>query len=171
MDLKIPITKIDVEKRLVYGIAADETPDKADEVFDYESSKPYFKTWTESIQKNTDGKSQGCLRSMHSNIAAGKIVEMKFNDKDKSIPICAKVVDDNEWNKCLEGVYSSFSIGGSYKKRWPDTKTGKTRYTAVPAEVSLCDEGCNPNATFQIIKANGLTEQRQFKNKEVRHRD
>jgi hypothetical protein len=166
MKFQIPITKIDAEKRLVYGIAADETVDSSDEIFDYDSSKKYFEDYRSKVEKNTDGKSQGCLRSMHTNIAAGKITQLILDDETKSIPICAKVVDDNEWKKCLEGVYSCLSIGGSYEKRWKDPESGKTRYTANPSEVSLCDLGCNPNTTFEFIKANGITEQREFKHKE-----
>lgn len=167
LNLFIPITKIDVEKRLVYGIAADETPDHADEIFDYDSSKSYFEEWSGDISKATDGKSLGNLRAMHTGIAAGKVTQLVMDDVAKSMPICAKVVDDNEWNKCLEGVYTGFSIGGSYVKRWKDPNDPtKTRYTAKPAEISIVDLGCNPSATFEIIKADGLTEQREFKRKE-----
>jgi hypothetical protein len=171
MNLRIPISKVDEERRLVYGIAADETPDHSGEIFDYAGSKPFFIAWKDRMMEKTGGKSQGAIRSMHSNIAAGKIEDMEFDDASKSIPICAKVVDDNEWRKCLEGVYSSFSIGGEYVKRWRDVVTGKTRYIANPIEVSLCDEGCNPNATFQIIKANGIAEQRHFKKEDVNMTD
>lgn len=164
MNLFIPITKIDVEKRLVYGIAADETPDKADEIFDYSTSKPYFEEWSGDISKATDGKSLGNIRAMHTGIAAGKVTQIVMDDEAKSIPICAKVVDDNEWKKVEEGVYTGFSIGGSYVKRWKDpSDTTKTRYTAKPAEISLVDLSCNPSATFEVIKADGLTEQREFK--------
>jgi hypothetical protein len=31
-----------------------------------------------------------------------------------------KIVDDAEWNKVLEGVYTEFSIGAGYAKLWPD---------------------------------------------------
>jgi len=157
----IPITKMDIEKRLVYGVAADETPDKADEIFDYASSKPLFEKWSGEIEKNTDGKSKGNIRSMHSNIAAGKIQDIQFDDNTKSIPLCAKVVDDNEWKKCTEGVYTGFSIGGKYAKRWRD-EAGKTRYTAAPTEISLVDLPCNPSATFQMVKANGMVETKPF---------
>lgn len=168
MNLFIPITKIDVEKRLVYGIAADETPDKADEIFDYSTSKPYFEEWSGDISKATDGKSLGNIRAMHTGIAAGKVTQIVMDDEAKSIPICAKVVDDNEWKKVEEGVYTGFSIGGSYVKRWKDpSDITKTRYTAKPAEISLVDLSCNPSATFEVIKADGLTEQREFKRSET----
>ena len=48
-------------------------------------------------QSATDGKSLGNLRAMHSNVAAGKLVEIAFNDEQRRIEICGKVVDDAEW--------------------------------------------------------------------------
>ena len=45
----VPITKIDVEKREVHGFLAEEAPDKSGEIFDYETSTPYFKEWSEGF--------------------------------------------------------------------------------------------------------------------------
>ena len=42
LDLFLPISKVDVDRRLVSGVATAETPDRAGEIFDYASSKPYF---------------------------------------------------------------------------------------------------------------------------------
>ena len=39
--------------------------------------------------------------------------------RQKRIEICGKVVDDAEWQKVEEGVYTGFSQGGRYLKRWP----------------------------------------------------
>jgi hypothetical protein len=62
------------------------------------------------------------------------------------------------------GVYTGFSVGGSYERRWSDfTQPGVTRYTAKPTEISIVDAPCIPSATFQVIKADGLIEERQFK--------
>ena len=35
-----PLAKVDTAKRLVYGMLGAEVPDKAGEIFDYESAKP-----------------------------------------------------------------------------------------------------------------------------------
>lgn len=161
----IPMTKVDEEKRLVYGIATQEIKDKANEVMDYDSSKPNFEKWSQDIEKATGGKSLGNVREMHTTKAAGKLTQLNFNDDAKAIEVCAKVVDEDSWNKVKEGVLTGFSIGGSYAKRWRDEQDN-TRFTAQPAEISLVDNPCVPTATFQVIKANGITEQRQFKNKE-----
>ena len=164
LNLFIPITKIDAAKRLVYGVATAELPDVAKEICDYASTKPLYQKWSDGFSKATDGKSLGNLRAMHGNVAAGKLTEIAFNDDDKKIEICAKVVDDAEWAKVEEGVYSGFSQGGRYVKRWPDPADSKlTRYTAEPLEVSLVDNPCLPDATFSVIKADGSTELRKFK--------
>jgi hypothetical protein len=164
MQIFIPITKIDAARRLVYGVVTAEKPDVAGEVCDYSTTKPLYQKWSEKFASATDGKSLGNLRAMHGNVAAGKLVEIAFNDTAKRIEICGKVVDDAEWQKVEEGVYTGFSQGGRYLKRWPDPdEPALMRYTAEPLEVSLVDHPCLPEATFAVIKADGSTELRKFK--------
>jgi hypothetical protein len=164
MKIFVPITKIDAAQRLVYGVVTAEKPDVAGEMCDYASTKPLYQKWSQKFVDATDGKSFGNLRAMHSNVAAGKLVEIAFNDDAKRIEICGKVVDDAEWQKVEEGVYTGFSQGGRYLKRWPDPEEpGLMRYTAEPLEVSLVDHPCLPEATFAVIKADGSTELRKFK--------
>ena len=165
-DLKIfvPITKIDAARRLVYGVVTAETPDVSGEVCDYASTKPFYQKWSQGFASATDGRSLGNLRAMHGAVAAGKLVEIAFNDEARQVEICGKVVDDAEWAKVEEGVYTGFSQGGRYLKRWPDPdRPSLTRYTAEPLEVSLVDHPCLPEATFAVIKADGSTELRKFK--------
>lgn len=162
--LFIPITKVDVEKRLVYGTVAEEVPDKAGEIMDYETARPEFETWSQEIAKASDGKSLGNLRAMHGAVAAGKLQSLSFDDAARRIECCGKVVDDAEWNKVLEGVYTGFSMGGKYLKRWKDTENPHlTRYTPQPTEVSLVDNPCIPTATFEVVKEDGSTELRKFR--------
>lgn len=159
----IPITKVDAARRLVYGIATAEIEDRAGEVCDYASTKPLYEKWSEEIAKASGGKSLGNLRAMHGPVAAGKITAITFNDEAKQIEICAKIVDDAEWVKVQEGVYTGFSQGGTYEKRWTDAD-GRIRYTAAPNEISLVDLPCLPQATFEMIKADGTSERRRFNN-------
>ncbi len=167
MQLFAQISKVDEAKRLVFGIAAQETPDKSGEIMDYASSKPHFAKWSADVSKDTDGKSLGNLRAMHGKIAAGKLTALEFNDADKSIEVCAKVVDDNEWKKVCEGVYTGFSIGGSYVgSKTVEKIDGKdvTRYTAAPNELSLVDRPCIPSSKFfNIQKADGSLAKVDFK--------
>lgn len=138
----IPITKVNAARRLVYGLATAETEDRAGEICDYASTKPFYEKWSKEIAKATAGKSYGNLRAMHGPVAAGKVTEITFNDQAKQIEICAKVVDDAEWAKVLEGVYTGFSQGGVYERRWTDAD-GSTRYTASPMKShSLISHAC-----------------------------
>lgn len=163
MNIFIPITKVDAKKRLVYGIITQEVVDKSGEMFDYESGKPEIEKWSAAISEATGGKSKGNLRSMHGSIAAGKFTNFHYDDDKKTISASAKVVDDDEWKKVEEGVYSGFSIGGGYKKRWVcEENPGVMRFTPTIAEVSLVDNPCVPTATFEYIKADGGHEIRKF---------
>ena len=98
---------------------------------------------------------------MHSPIAAGKLTDIAFDDDAKRITVVAKIVDDDEWRKVQEGVYTGFSQGGRYVKRWADPDSGLTRYTAEPHEISLVDLPCVPDATFDVVK-DGMVEKRSF---------
>ena len=149
----IPITKIDEEKQEVYGWGALEQPDKANEIMDYASSRKHFMDWSDGAQKRSNGLSLGNVREMHQTKAAGKLLSMKADDVNRGFYVAAKIVSKEAWNLVKEGVYTGFSIGGSYLKRWPDPeKAGIMRYTAKPTELSLVDAPCIPGATFQMVK-------------------
>src|SRR5579862_1501905 len=161
--LFLPIGKIDEAKRIVYGTLTAEMPDRAGEIFDYASGKPAVQAWSDEISRATKGKSKGNVRAMHDNIAAGKFTDIVFDDDKKRIEGAAKIVDDDEWEKCREGVYSGFSIGGKYTKRWQDPDNPNLyRFTPELTEVSLVDSPCVPDATFEYIKADGSVEMRKF---------
>lgn len=168
MPLFIPIHKIDEEKRIVYGRAADETPDRQGEIWDYESNKPLWQAWSQAAAKATEAAGQevslGNVRAMHGPKAAGKVAEIDFDDAAKAMDIGAKIVDDGEWEKCKQGVYTGFSVGGNYVKKWADAvlKAFK-RVTIEPHEISLADLPANPSSMFTAVKANGIVEQRAFK--------
>ena len=160
------IIKVDEAKRLVIGRAVQEVVDKENEVFDYETSKPYFEKWSAEVYKDTDGKSLGNVRSMHTAIAAGKLEDIRFEDAEKAIDVSAKIVDNNEWDKVLEGVYTGFSIGGKYVRKWPSELDGSvvTRYTAKPSEISLVDRPCIKEARFfEVQKRDGSVSRVAFK--------
>jgi hypothetical protein len=157
--LFIPLAKADAARRLVYG-SFDETPDRAGEVFDYASSKPHIAAWSSEIAKASDGKSYGNIRAQHGRNACGKLVDISFDDDLKKVGFVAKIVDDDEWRKVEEGVYTGFSPGGRYAKRWQDGAV--KRYTADVRELSIVDVPCNPAATFTLIKADGLEQPVRF---------
>ena len=153
--LYIPIRKIEEERRLVYGIAAAEEVDRAGEIFDYESSKPYIETWSAQQAKESGGANYGNVRAMHGDVSAGKIVRpIDFDDESKTVNVSIKVVDDGEWRKVLEGVYTGLSFGGQYVRRWEDGVA--MRYTLKPQELSLADRPCVPSASIvEVVKSDG----------------
>lgn len=160
----VPLTKVNEERREVWGLMAEERTDKSGkEIFDYASSKPFVKAWSENQRANSGGKSLGNVRVMHQPIAAGRVIKIDCDDKAKQVPIGCVIDDDREWAKVLKGTYTGFSVGGAYGAVWDDPdQTGVKRYTAVPAEVSLVDNPAMYGAAFQVIKANGARELRKF---------
>ena len=154
------LAKIDLARHEVWGIATAEVVDKEGEIFDYESSKPYFQAWSDEIAKATDGKSLGNVREMHAPSAVGKLVALDFDDELKQVRVGARIVDDTAWQKCTLGVYTGFSIGGAYVKAWKDGEY--TRFTARPIEISVVDNPCVPGAHFTAVKADGTSEVRKF---------
>jgi hypothetical protein len=160
LNLFAQIAKIDESKHEVWGIATAEVIDKEGEIFDYDSSKPYFKKWSDEISKATDGKSLGNVREMHAPSAVGKLVAIDFDDDLKQVRVGARIVDSAAWQKCMQGVYTGFSIGGAYVKAWKDGEY--VRFTAKPVEISVVDNPCVPGAHFTAVKADGSFEVRKF---------
>lgn len=159
-----PLMKVDEEQRLVYGRITQEELDKAGETMDYETSKPLFEKWSAGIEEASGGQSKGNVRVMHKNTVAGKLTEIEFNDDEKAIDVCAKIVNDSEWEMVKEGCYTGFSVGGKYAKRWTDKVDGKSikKFTAQPMEVSIVDNPCVTSATFALVKADGTEEEVEF---------
>lgn len=158
------LAKYDETTGYFEAIAADETLDKAQEIFDYEKSKPHFVEWSSSIAKATDGQSVGNVRAMHGKTVAGKLTKLEFDDANRAIKVAGMVVDANEREKMSKGCYTGVSIGGSYVgEKWPDAvHKGAMRYAAKPTEVSIVDLPCNPAATFMVVKADKTEELRKF---------
>lgn len=124
------------------GILALEVLDKSGEIMDYESSKPFFKSWSQEISEATGGKSVGNLRSMHQKQVAGKLTKIEFDDINKRVMVSGEVIDPVDREKLIKGAYTGLSIGGKYHKKWEDAVAKGIRYTAIPREASLVD---NPN--------------------------
>jgi hypothetical protein len=160
----VPLTKVDEEQRLVYGTITQEILDKSGEMMDYTLSKPNFEKWSNDIHSASGGLSKGNVRVMHGLQVAGKLTELDFDDDNQAIDVCAKVVDDGEWEKVLEGCYTGFSVGGKYGKTWKETVDGNTikKFEAIPNEVSLVDNPCVPSATFSLVKADDAEEEIEF---------
>lgn len=157
----VPLVKVDVAKREVWGVVTAEVPDKENEVCDYDTTIPYYKDLVDEMSKATDGVNIFPLREMHGLSAAGKGISIEFREGTKEVYMGFRVVDDAAWKKVEECVYTGFSQGGRYVKKWKDGEY--TKYTAKPSEVSLVDLPCLTRAHFDYVKADGTVEKRAFK--------
>jgi hypothetical protein len=162
LEMFVPIVKVDEETRQVWGVASSEEFDRDGEIFDYETSKPFIQSWSDTQKSASDGKSFGNVREQHSRIAAGRIIALDMNDSKKMVGVGAEVVDDSTWEKVRKGVLTGFSWGGKYAKVWKDSGGKALRYTLAPAELSLVDRPAIPGATFQLVKADGTAETHKF---------
>ena len=170
LNLFIPLCKVNESTREVSGLLSCESVDKSGEIMDYDSGKAEFEKWSKEAHKRSGGKSLGNVREMHDNKACGKLTELTFDDATKSVNGTAKIVDDAAWAKVIEGVYTGFSIGGEYAKKWDDPENaGVKRFTPVLAEVSIVDNPCVAEAVFELTRADGSTEMRKFKQTDPRN--
>lgn len=143
----VPFAKIDEEKRMVYGVATDETPDVQGHVVDYDATKAAVGDWSE--WRN--------VREMHANKAAGVADEITLDDEKRELSIGVKVVDDGAWKKVVENVYKGFSIGGkALDSILEKAKEGEQQLRRITRyrlnEISLVDRPANPAATFSLVK-------------------
>lgn len=160
------LSKVDEVTKQVWGVIAAESPDKANEVMDYDASKPHFQKWSDDIAAATNGASLGNVRVMHKNEIGGKLTEINYNDAEKVIEVCAKVADDKTWDLVKGGFLTGFSIGGKYGSKTTGTD-GVTKYTAIPSEVSLVDNPCLSKAHFTMMKADGTEIEQEFQTPEA----
>lgn len=134
----IPISKIDKEKRMVWGYASTEDEDSQGEIvtrqFIEKALPDYLKI--------------GNVREMHQLKAAGKVKESKLDNTGWFIGV--KVVANDAWELVKEEVYTGFSIGGEIT-----SSKGNRILDGKINEVSLVDRPSCPTAEFTMYKAKG----------------
>lgn len=132
----MPIAKLDKENRLVMGYASTPAKDSDGEIVTLDAVKaalPNYMRWAN-------------IREMHALKAVGTTQEA--NTDDKGLFITAKIVDDAAWNKCLEGVYKGFSIGGRKL-----AKKGNKITEIDMTEISVVDRPANGECSFTLAKS------------------
>src|SRR6267143_6212765 len=151
------LTKYNAKTGEFVGVMTSERPDKDREALDYNRSKPAIRKWSEDAKARSNGKSLGNLREMHTLKAAGRLSALTFDDKNKQVIVRGLVVDPLARTKCEEGVYTGISLGGTYAEALPDpTDPRIVRYVVGSlGEISLVDDPCNPDATFELVGADG----------------
>lgn len=136
-DIKLyaSITKVDPEKRMVYGYISSESLDSQGEVV----SKEAIRNAWEDYMKFAN------VREMHQPSAVGKTKEYSHDDFGTYVGV--KVVDDTAWAKVKESVYMGFSIGGRVTK-----KLDNVIRAMELNEISLVDRPANRDAIFSLVK-------------------
>jgi hypothetical protein len=153
--LTMPISKVDVEKRIVSGFATLDNVDRQGDRITSEASRKAFESF------------RGNVRLMHQPIPAGKVVNFRtetFFDMETNKQYSGVYVDayiskgaDNIWEMVLDGTLTGFSVGGNVKDSEPvlDAESQKTvriikDYDLV--ELSLVDSPANQLANIFSIQ-------------------
>lgn len=147
LELFIPITKVDEDKRLVTGLATSEALDSQGQIMDYQGTKDAY---------NRVYKGLGSIREMHdSTKAAGVATQVLFDDVNKTVTLESHIVDDQAWAKVKHGVYKGYSVGGRSREIVKELTKGADGEADVEIErvmkwdwreTSLVDQPANPDA-------------------------
>ena len=159
INLSVPFTKVNREKRTVSGFATLDNVDQTGDLVTSEASLKAFQNF------------RGNIREMHGTNAVGKMVSFKpesFYDPKKSEFYTGVYVDayiskgaQDTWEKILDGTLSGFSIGGKIIESDNEVNkaTGETvrfikDYSLLELSVvdSPANELCN---IFSVQKMNG----------------
>jgi hypothetical protein len=141
MKIYFPFAKVDAEQREVWGYASTEARDDQGEIIKRDAL----------IAALGDYMKFANIREMHQLSAVGVAKEAAVDDR--GLYVGAKIVDDQAWQKVVEGVYKGYSIGGRITHR--DPADFKTITGLVLNEISLVDRPANPEAIFDYWKAGG----------------
>ena len=167
MALHFPITKVNKEKRTVSGFATLDNLDRHGDVVTAEASKRAFDNF------------RGNIREMHGSSAVGKMVNFKedsFFDpetqkKYTGIYVTAYISKgaQDAWEKCLDGTYSGFSIGGNIvdakmEKSDDGSESHRVIHNFDLHELSIVDSPANQLSNFFSIQkmAEGVVTENVF---------
>ena len=153
--LSMPISKVDVEKRIVSGFATLDNVDRQGDLVLTDASLKAFE------------KFRGNVRLMHQPIPAGKVVSFRQNDffdPETNKTYTGVFVDayiskgaENIWQMVIDGTLTGFSIGG----RATDTEVAVDEDSGDPyriikeyelSELSLVDTPANQLANIFSIQ-------------------
>lgn len=148
------MSKADKTQHMVYGLATTDTLDSQGEIITKEAVQ---KAWPAYAKF-------GNIREMHTNKAAGKLKSTVW--KDGSPYIGGKIVDKEAWTKVEEEVYMGWSIGGKKLK-----KLGNEVTDVLINEISLVDRPSNPDALFDLYKADIHGKENDLMEKQAKQTD
>jgi HK97 family phage prohead protease len=134
-----PIAKVNAEQRMVWGYASTEALDEQGEIVRREALEAALSNYMRFAN----------IREMHQPSAIGIAKEAAIDDK--GLYLAAKIIDDEAWEKVIQGVYKGFSIGGRVTARDPADRSVITGLALT--EISVVDRPANPEAVFDCWKA------------------
>jgi hypothetical protein len=159
LHLAMPFSKINEEKRLVYGFASLDNADEHDDIVTAEASAEAFASF------------RGNIREMHQPIAAGRMIDFKQDTfihdgqpyNGVFVTVYVSKGAESTWQKVLDGTLSGFSIGGDILDA--DTEFNKDMGKSIRFikkyelhELSLVDNPANQLANvFSVEKLNDGT--------------
>lgn len=149
------VQTLDYEQHMVYGIASTDALDSQNEVVDPNAIKAALPEYL----------TRGTMRYMHQEFApdgtpiidaVGKVIKAEVDDQGRT-HIWAKVLDPLCWEKIKAGIIRSFSIAGDVLNSVPKTIGNKIVNVITEmklSEITLCDDGANPEAKILMFKMN-----------------
>jgi hypothetical protein len=155
ISVRMPITKVDKERRIVSGWATTDVLDKQGDIVSAEASARAFDNF------------MGNVREQHTPLAVGKVVSFKqdkFFNKEEGKFYNGMYVDvyvskgaEDTWHKVNEGILTGFSIGGSIKDSENVYNKSMDREIRVIKEydlfeLSLVDNPANPASTIVSVQ-------------------
>jgi hypothetical protein len=138
--LYAPITKVDEEKRMVFGYATTDTLDSQGEIVDLQATfdaADEYSEWRTINEMHRADSAVGVALVLEKHVGVGLFVG-------------AKIVDDQAWAKCREKVYRGFSIEGRVRERNVENPKRITKYQL--RKISVVDRPANPDSLFQVAK-------------------
>ena len=159
INLSVPFTKVNREKRTVSGFATLDNLDQTGDLVTAEASLKAFENF------------RGNIREMHTPLAVGKLVSFKpetyYDSKTGEfyngiyVDVYVSKGAQDTWEKCLDGTLTGFSIGGKIKQsdKEVNKSTGKSvrfikEYDLM--ELSIVDSPANELCNvISIEKSNG----------------
>lgn len=155
ISVRMPITKVDKERRIVSGWATTDMLDKQGDIVSAEASARAFENF------------MGNVREQHTPLAVGKVVSFnqdKLYDKNENRFYNGMYVDvyvskgaEDTWHKVNEGILTGFSIGGSIKDSENVYNKSMDKEVRVIKdydlfELSLVDNPANPASTIVSVQ-------------------
>lgn len=152
--LGFEITKVDQDRRCVWGYATVEQPDKQGDIVDYQASVAAFQGWPGNIREQHDPKK-----------AIGKAIDWRGDPDKRAIWLGAYISKSPEgeaaWTKVQEGILKGYSIKGEVQGSKPEVQVADdgtdrhlnriTKYRLD--EVSLVDNPACPDAMIHLVKS------------------